>query len=180
MNTPARNSAVFLDIDGTLNVRGCEIGSTLIRRGGEEITRDAGGVFHLDVGLFYNAVRETRDWLNELHSVGVQLIWSTTWNDQADDFAEWFGLPTGLPFLRQDANREAFGRSLKVATVTRFLDQHPELERAVILDDVIGTYDFDDARNSGGRLLIPELDEDFGVTTTVRAEVDAFLGGSRP
>lgn len=163
------SSAIFLDIDGTLNVRQCEAGFELLRHE----TGSTGG-------YSVHAVREVVDWLGRLHAVGVELIWSTTWNEHADTFAGWFGLPRGLAQLKHsDANRVSFGRSLKVAPVLDYLGAHPEIHQAVILDDVVGEFDFEYARSSGGRLLIPELADELGITATVRAEVDVFLGLSR-
>ncbi|KMV17572.1 hypothetical protein ACT17_14845 [Mycolicibacterium conceptionense] len=180
MTTPqhdlaATSTAVFLDIDGTLNTRVCEPGSTLMRRS------SGATISVVDTGESYeyaiHAVRETVDWLNALHANGVQLIWSTTWNDQAEDYAEWFGLPAGLPFVRQDnANRVSFGHSMKVPPVLAYLDAHPEITKAVLLEDLIGWLDQDLDAVTAGRLLIPELDEELGVTANVRAQVDEFLG----
>lgn len=168
MNTPF-GSAVFLDIDGTLNVRRCEVGAELLRHE----TSSAGG-------YSVQAVREVIDWICSLHAGGAQIIWSTTWNEQADTYAGWFGLPRELAYLKHsDANRVSFGRSLKVAAVLDYLGAHPEIHKAVILDDVVGEFDFEYARSSGGRLLIPELADELGITATVRAEVDVFLGLSR-
>ncbi|SIM02783.1 Uncharacterised protein [Mycobacteroides abscessus subsp. abscessus] len=164
-----RTSAVFIGIDGTLNVRQCESGAELLRHE----TGSAGG-------YSIHAVREVVDWLCGLHAADMELIWSTTWNEQADVYAGWFGLPRELPYLKHSgANRVSFGRSLKVAPVLDYLGAHPEIHKAVVLDDVVGEYGFENARSSGGRLLIPELAEEFGITSAVRADVDAFLGLSR-
>lgn len=168
MNTPL-GSAVFLDIDGTLNVRQCEAGAELLHH-------ETGSAGSYSV----HAVREVVDWLCGLHSAGVDLIWSTTWNEQADTYASWFGLPRRLAHVKHGAgNRVSFGRSLKVAPVLDYLGAHPEIHKAVVLDDVVGESDFENARSSGGRLLIPELADEFGITSAVRADVDAFLGLSR-
>ncbi len=157
--------AIFLDIDGTLNVPRCEPGAQLLSHG-----TGSGGSYSV------HAVREVVDWLCGLHAAGVDLIWSTTWNAQAEAYAGWFGLPRGLLHLRHGGgNRIAFGRSLKVGPVQDYLVTHPEIQRAVILDDMVGEFDFEDARSSGGRLLIPELDDELGVTRAVRAVVSDFL-----
>lgn len=156
---------MFLDIDDTLNVRRCESGAELL-------SHQAGS----SVGYPINAVREVIDWLCDLHRAGAQLIWSTTWNQHAEEYARWFGLPLGLDYVPQwETNRIAFGRSHKLIPVFTYLAEHPEITRAVILDDLVGTADTEDALASRGRILIPELDEEFGVTLKVRAQVDEFL-----
>lgn len=152
--------AVFLDIDGTLNVTDSAPGWTLSTR---------------TVGYPIHAVTEVVDWLCTLHDRGVALVWNTTWNDQADDYAEWFGLPHGLPWVRHDENRVSFGHSLKVRGALRYMQAHPRIKRAVVLDDVVGEHDACLPAVTSGRVLVPELHERHGVTREVMVAVDAHL-----
>lgn len=152
--------AVFLDIDGTLNVDTAEPPMTLRTR---------------SVGYPIHAISEVIDWLNDLHSRGVALVWNTTWNDQAEDYAQWFGLPSGLPWIRHDENRVSFGHSLKVRGALRYLQAHPNICRAVVLDDVIGHRDGNLPVVMSGRMLVPELHERHGITRAVMGVVNAHL-----
>lgn len=152
--------AVFLDIDGTLNVADPAPGMVLR-------TRESGYPIHV--------VSEVVDWLCDLHACGVALVWNTTWNDQADDYAEWFGLPRGLPWIRHDENRTSFGHSLKLRGALRYLQEHPQISRAAVLDDVIGERDQYLPAVASGRVLVPELHDRHGITREVMASVDAHL-----
>ena len=152
--------AVFLDIDGTVNVDVPEPGMTLL-------TRETGYPIH--------AVTEVVGWLCGLRAGGVALVWNTTRNDRAEDYAQWFGLPRGLPRVRHAENRVSFGHSLKVRGVLRYLAEHPQIGRAAVLDDVVGERDAHLPAVTSGRLLIPALDDRHGITSAVMAAVDAHL-----
>lgn len=152
--------AVFLDIDGTLNVTDPAPGWTLRTR---------------SVGYPIHAIAEVADWLCALHGRGVALVWNSTWNDQCEDYAQWFGLPPGLPWTRHDANRASFGHSLKLRGALRYLQEHPQINRAAVLDDVIGERDQYLPAVASGRVLVPELHDRHGVTPAVMAAVDAHL-----
>lgn len=152
--------AVFLDIDKTINVAEPAPGMSIATR---------------TVGYPLHATVEAVDWICELHNRGVWIIWNTTWNDQADDYAEWFGLPRGLPYIKHDENRTSFGHSLKVRGAVRFLEDNPHIVRAVVLDDMVGNLDGELDDVVAGRLLIPELHETHGITHSVIEQADAFM-----
>lgn len=152
--------AVFIDIDGTINVADCASGFTLHTRA---------------VGYPIHAIAEVVEWLCGLHSRGVALVWNSTWNDRCEDYAQWFGLPSGLPWIRHDENRVSFGHSLKLRGALRYLQEHPRIGRAVVLDDVIGERDRYLPAVASGRVLVPELHDSCGVTPAVVAAVDAHL-----
>ncbi|KXO98379.1 hypothetical protein AXK58_25110 [Tsukamurella tyrosinosolvens] len=154
---------MFLDIDGTLNVPAADTGFTLL-------TRPSGFPTHV--------VKDVRDWLCDLQARGVRLIWNSTWNDQCDDYAAWFGLPRDLEWIPHDENRVSFGHSLKVRGAVDFLARHPEIERAVVLDDVLGFLEHELEDVIAGRLFLPELDELHGVTRAVIDETEQFLFSS--
>jgi hypothetical protein len=152
--------AVFIDIDGTINVADCAAGFTLHTRA---------------VGYPIHAIAEVVDWLCELHRRGVALVWNSTWNDRCEDYAQWFGLPPGLPWIRHDENRVSFGHSMKLLGALRYLQEHPQTDRAVVLDDVIGERDHFPPAVASGRVLVPELHDSRGVTPAVMATVDTHL-----
>lgn len=95
------NLRLYLDIDGVINVRtdsSDELERLAARTGWPSFTRTQAIVGSETVTLIW--APELIRSLNSLHDQGAELVWLSTWREQAVAFADVVGLPKPLRHIR--------------------------------------------------------------------------------